>query len=192
MIHTEMASTNSHSNPDSQEGGKSTEDLLPLVYDELRRAAQVKMGNEGGMQTLTATALVHEAYLRISDRKETPVWANQRQFFVAAAEAMRRILIDRARAKLQVKRGGDLDRAELTESQIITPAKDDELLAVDDALELLEKEDPDSAELVKLRYFAGMNWEEISEATGVPDRTIRRRWTYAKVWLQERIERDRD
>jgi len=184
-----MAATTSHSNPDSSQHGKSTNDLLPLVYDELRRAAQVKMANEGGVQTLSATALVHEAYLRISERKKTPQWENQRQFFGAAAEAMRRILIDRARAKLQIKRGGKQDRVELQESQIITPEKDDELLAVNEALEILESADPESAELVKLRYFAGMTWDEISKATGIPDRTLRRQWTYAKAWLQDHIKR---
>ncbi|MDF1755992.1 MAG: sigma-70 family RNA polymerase sigma factor [Verrucomicrobiales bacterium] len=102
---------------------------------------------------------------------------------------MRRILIDRARAKLQIKRGGKLDRVELQESQIITPEKDDEFLAVNEALEILESEDPESAELVKLRYFAGMTWDEISEATGIPDRTLRRQWTYAKAWLQDHIQR---
>ena len=168
----------------------STDTMLPLVYEELRKAAQVKMNNESGAQTLSATALVHEAYLRISKREDTPKWESRSQFFVAAAEAMRRILIDRARAKLQQKRGGDAKRVELFESQVVVESKDDELLAVNDALEILELEDAESAELVKLRYFAGMTWVEISEATGIPDRTLRRRWTYAKRWLQERLERE--
>ncbi|MEM7012658.1 MAG: ECF-type sigma factor [Verrucomicrobiota bacterium] len=170
------------------EGSGGSAELLPLVYQELRRLAQSKMNQEAGPQTLTATALVHEAYLRVSKEDLTGQWANQRHFFGAAAEAMRRILIDRARAKKQLKRGGDREQVELSESQIISPVKDDKLLAVDEALELLEKEDPESAELAKLRYFAGMTWEEISEALGVPDRTVRRRWTYTKAWLQQRIE----
>lgn len=183
---TSSASSSSDPNPPF---AKATEDLLPLVYTELRRVAQNKMADEGGYQTMSATALVHEAYLRIANRKEQPQWQNQRQFFVAAAEAMRRILIDRARAKLQKKRGGNLERVELFESQIIEPTKDDDLLAVDEALEVFEKEDPESAELVKLRYFAGMTWEEISNALDTPERTLRRQWTYAKAWLQEHIER---
>ena len=166
-----------------------SEDLLPLVYEELRRVAQHKMNDEAGAQTLTPTALVHEAYLRISNRKERPSWDSPRQFFSAAAEAMRRILIDRARAKKQLKRGGESKDAELIESQVIAPTKDDDLLAVNEALELLEIENPEAAELVKLRYFAGMTWEEIGDASGVPDRTNRRLWTWAKAWLQERIER---
>lgn len=179
----------SDTSPQADNRPSTTEELLPLVYAELRRVAQNKISDEGGPQTLTATALVHEAFLRISNRKEEPRWENKHQFFVAAAEAMRRILIDRARAKLQIKRGGDLDRVEFDEVQVLTTAKNDDLLAVNEALELLEAEDPESAELVKLRYFAGMTWEEICEATGVPDRTIRRQWAYAKAWLQERIER---
>lgn len=173
--------------PMEEERSKSTDSILPQVYDELRRVAQNKMANEGP-QTLTATALVHEAYLRISNRKDEPTWENQRQFFGAAAEAMRRILIDRARAKKQLKRQGDLERAELVESQIIAPSKDETLLAVDEALDELEKEDPETAELVKLRYFAGMTWPEIAEATGIPERSLQRNWQYAKAWLQQRID----
>jgi len=172
----------------SSSGDYSTEELFTLVYDELRKTAQNKMVDEGP-QTLTATALVHEAYLRISKRNETPAWENQRQFFGAAAEAMRRILIDRARAKLQLKRGGKQRQVSLAESQIIAPQKDDELLALNEALEILEQEDPESAELAKFRYFAGMTWAEIVKATGTPERTLRRRWAYAKIWLQERIDR---
>ena len=177
----------------SEGGGGDSSDLLPLVYQELRRLAQHKMQGEGshGVQTLTATALVHEAYLRISkdETGEKGRWSSKRHFFGAAAEAMRRILIDRARAKQQIKRGGDLDRVEFAESAVVAPVQDDDLLAVDEALAELEAEDPDSAELVKLRYFAGMTWAEITEATGIPDRTIRRQWSYARAWLGARIKR---
>lgn len=178
------------SEPANESPNQDSGDLLAEVYQELRKLAQHKMSNEGGMQTLSATALVHEAYLRVSKDGEEGQWESKRHFFGAAAQAMRRILIDRARAKLAVKRGGDMERGELYESQIIAPVKDDEILAVDEALEELEKVDPDSAELVKLRYFAGMSWAEISEATGIPDRTVRRRWTYAKSWLKDRISQD--
>ena len=178
------------------ENSGDSADLLPLVYRELRRLAQHKMQSEGthGVQTLTATALVHEAYLRISkdDSGDSERWSSKRHSFGAAAEAMRRILIDRARAKKQLKRGGDRNRAEFVESAVIAPAQDDDLLAVDEALAELEAEDPDSAELVKLRYFAGMTWEEITEATGIPDRTIRRRWSYARAWLGARIRQGED
>ena len=170
-------------------GRDSSEDLLPEVYAELRRLAQYKMQSEQGMQTLSATALVHEAYMRISKDNGRGQWENERHFFGAAAEAMRRILIDRARAKQQIKRGGDQYRVDLEEAELVAPAPDEELLLVDEALEELESTDPESAELIKLRYFAGMTWEEISSALGVPDRTIRRRWTYTRAWLQERIKR---
>tara|TARA_R110002073_G_scaffold93881_1_gene218855 strand:+ start:118 stop:666 length:549 start_codon:yes stop_codon:yes gene_type:complete len=174
---------------ESQKKVRASE-LLPQVYAELRKLAQYKMKNEGGFQTLSATALVHEAYLRISKSDELPIWSSKRQFFSAAAEAMRRILIDRARTKKRIKRGGRVEWEDYFESQILASVKDDEILAVDEALEELDQADPESAELVKLRYFIGMSWEEISEATGIPDRTLRRRWTYAKTWLKERIERN--
>jgi len=164
--------------------GQQSDDLLPQVYQELRRLAQNRLRQEGP-QTLTATSLVHEAYLRLSPGELQ--WESPRHFFAAAAEAMRRILIDRARAKKQIKRGGDRQRQQLSDSQIIAPAEDEQLLLVDEALQQLENEDPESAELVKLRYFAGMTWEEISTAVGTPERTLRRRWTYARSWLQERL-----
>lgn len=165
-------------------------DLLPEVYEELRQLAHSRMNQENSPQTLSATALVHEAYLRVSKNEESPRWSNKRHFFGAAAEAMRRILIDRARAKRSQKRGGELNPEELCESQIIAPVKDDEILAVDEALEELEKVDSDSAELVKLRYFSGMSWAEIADATGISDRTVRRHWKYTKTWLRERLDRN--
>lgn len=150
------------------------------------------MSRESGPQTLSATSLVHEAYLRVSKEGEDggKAWSGRRHFFGAAAEAMRRILIERARSRQRIKRGGDQDRVDLSVSQIVSPAEDDQLLAVHEALEELEAADPESAELVKLRYFAGMSWEEISAATGTPNRTVRRRWTYAKSWLKEWMNRN--
>ena len=173
--------------PELQETATSrrkADDLLPLVYQELRRVAQARIGHEGP-QTLTATSLVHEAYLRLNP--DDSQWDSPRHFFAAAAEAMRRILIERARAKKQLKRGGDRQREPISDSQVVAPADDEQLLLVDDALQQLEHEDPESAELVKLRYFAGMTWEEISRALGIPERTLRRRWTYARSWLQDRL-----
>lgn len=174
----------------TQSGGDAAE-LLPLVYDELRRLAQFRMSQEVGARTLCATALVHEAYLRVTAHQESAQWASRRHFFGAAAEAMRRILIDRARVRRQIKHGGEHERTDLSLSQITAPAEDDQLLQVNEALDELEKVDADAAELVKLRYFAGMTWEEISTATGIPDRTLRRQWTYARSWLKEWINRNR-
>lgn len=175
----------------SLHGGAAAE-ILPLVYDELRKLAEVRMNRESGPQTLSATSLVHEAYLRVAkdDEDGAKPWSSRRHFFSAAAEAMRRILIERARARRRIKRGGEHDRADLSISQIVSPAEDDQLLAVNDALDELQAADPDSAELVKLRYFAGMTWEEISAATGIPDRTVRRQWTYARSWLKEWMNRN--
>lgn len=174
-------------------GGDAAE-ILPRVYQELRKLAAVRMGRESGPQTLSATSLVHEAYLRVAkdeDTAEEP-WSSRRHFFGAAAEAMRRILIDRARARQRIKRGGEQERLDLSISQIVTPAEEDQLLAVHEALEELERVDAESAELVKLRYFAGMTWEEISVATDIPDRTLRRQWSYARSWLKEWMNRDRN
>lgn len=172
---------------DASSPAGASEALLLDVYDELRRLAHYRMSRESEAQTLSATALVHEAWLRIGKDDQTGRWANRRHFFGAAAEAMRRILIDRARARNQLKRGGGTDRTEWHESQVRAPAQDAQMLAVHEALAELEDTDPESAELVKLRYFAGMTWEEIADATGVPDRSLRRRWTYAKAWLRVRI-----
>ena len=147
------------------------------------------MQGETGPQTLSATALVHEAYLRVSKREPTEMWATKRQFFAAAAEAMRRILIDRARAKGRIKRGGELARIAFSESEITAPAKDDDLLAIDEALEKLAKVDSGGAELVSLYYFAGLDWEEIAELRGCSARTLRRQWAHLRAWLFEEIQK---
>ena len=173
--------------PQPEERKKASAELIPLVYEELRRVAHAKMRRGDGAYTLTATALVHEAFLKVSHGEESGRWVDERHFFSAAAEAMRRILIDRARQRKQWKRGGNLQRDELRESAIVAPASDDDLLAVDEVLDELAAGNPEAAELVKLRTFAGLTWEEISRATGIPDRTLRRRWRYARAWLQERL-----
>lgn len=163
----------------------STSELMPVVYEELRKMARGQMGREGAPQTLSATALVHEAWLRVSQPGSGEVvWKSQRHFFGAAAEAMRRILIERARAKARVKRGGEWDRVELEECEIEAPAADAEMIAVDEALAKLTKEDPLAGEIVSLRYFAGLKWQEIAEITGLSERELNRQWEYARAWLQ--------
>lgn len=163
---------------------------MPRVYDELRKLASYKISQQIPGQTLSGTALLHEAYLRISKEEGGAKWASERQFFSAAAEAMRRILIDRIRAKRRVKRGGELKRVDLEEEAIESPASDSRLLEINEALDEFEKVDPENAELVKLRYFAGMTLEEIAQSTGVPVRTLTRRWTYARSWLSRQLSRD--
>ncbi|MEM7143496.1 MAG: ECF-type sigma factor [Verrucomicrobiota bacterium] len=163
---------------------------MPQVYEELRRLAAYKMRHENPGQTISGTALLHEAYIKLSKESDGPKWANRKQFFSAAAEAMRRILIDRVRAKQAVKRGSDYQRAEVDESNIAAPAPDDQLMAVNDALEALDRADPDSADLVKLRYFAGLTLEEIAETMGSSVSTLTRQWAYARSWLEDRLASD--
>ena len=170
--------------------GDSTaaQELLPLVYEELRKIAAHKMAGEAAGHTLQPTALVHEAWLRLvgaEDRK----WENRGHFFGAAAEAMRRILVDHARRKLSQKRGGGVEAEPLNESALVLNAPPDELLAVHDALDALALEDAEAAQLVKLRYFVGMTMEEAASAMGIAPRTAERIWTYARVWLRREIRR---
>lgn len=165
---------------------KATEELLPLVYDELRRLAGYKMSGEASGHTLQATALVHEAWLRLVGSNQSG-WDNRAHFFAAAAEAMRRILVEHARRKLSQKRGGGAAHDELDESSIVMTAPPDELLAVNEALDKLSKEDPSAAELVKLRYFVGMTMDEAASAMGLAKRTAEGIWTYAKAWLGREI-----
>jgi RNA polymerase sigma factor (TIGR02999 family) len=165
----------------------AAEQLLPLVYDELRRLATARMAHEKPGQTLQPTALVHEAYLRLVDGDHIMHWESRRHFFAAAAEAMRRILINRARDKHRLKRGGvrkkvDLDRIE---AALETPPED--LLAFDEALEQLARQDRTSAELVRLRFFAGLSVGEAAEALGISSRTADRYWAYARAWLYEEL-----
>lgn len=165
-------------------------ELIPLLYEELRRLARGHMAAEAGPQTLTATALVHEAWLRMgAPEAGAPQWENRRHFFGSAAQAMRRILIDRARNRNRQKRGGGLDRVDAAISQIIAPVPDDQILALNDALEALAQKDPESAEIVHLHYFGGIPWVEIAELTGKSERDLHRQWTFARAWLREEIAR---
>jgi len=167
---------------------KAAQDLLPLVYEELRKLAAHKMANEAPGQTLQPTALVHEAWLRLVGT-ENPQFEGRGHFFAAAAEAMRRILIDRARQKLSLKRGAGAARVNLEDLEVASAADDDTLLAVDEALTKLAREDPDSAEFIKLRFFAGMTNDEAAQAIGIPERTARRHWSFARAWLFREIQR---
>jgi RNA polymerase sigma factor (TIGR02999 family) len=162
---------------------KAAEELLPLVYEELRRLAAARMANEIAGHTLQPTALVHEAWLRLGG-DAAPAFQNRAHFFGAAAEAMRRILIERARRRLAAKRGGGAISVELDELQIPSPTgDDDQLLAVNEALEKFATLDPRKAELVKLRYFVGMSFEEAAAALGVAVPTAKQWWAYARAWL---------
>ena len=162
---------------------KAAGELLPLIYDELRRLAAAKMAQEKSGQTLQATALVHEAWLRLGGN-DAPSFQNRAHFFGAAAEAMRRILIERARRRVAAKRGAGSERVDLDEIEIPSPAADDDqLLAVNEALEKFALLDPRKAELVKLRYFVGMSFDEASVALGIAVPTAKQWWAYARAWL---------
>jgi RNA polymerase sigma factor (TIGR02999 family) len=165
---------------------KADAELLPLVYGELRRLAAYKMASETPGHTLQPTALVHEAWLRLG-AGEQQSWQSRAHFFAAAGEAMRRILVEHARRKLALKRGGGAAHSELDESALVLAAPPDELLAVHEALDNLAKQDAMAAELVKLRYFVGMTMEEAATALGLAKRTAENLWTYARVWLHREI-----
>jgi RNA polymerase sigma factor (TIGR02999 family) len=162
---------------------QAAEQLLPLVYDELRRLATARLAREKPGQTLQATALVHEAYLRLVDGEEAQRWHSRGHFFAAAAEAMRRILVDNARRKRAEKHGGQFERQEIEGLDIAAPAPSEHLLALDEALAKLEAEDPVKARLVKLRYFAGLTEEEAANALGISYASAQRQWRYARAWL---------
>ena len=165
--------------------------LLPLVYEELRKLASLRLTQEKPGQTLQATALVHEAYLRLVDVAQAQRWDGRGHFFAAAAEAMRRILIDNARRKARPKHGGNLERVNLDEAAAVTgpTAPTDDLLALDEALAKLAIEEPAKAELVKLRFFGGLTIPQAAEVLGVSEATAERYWTYARVWLYAELER---
>jgi RNA polymerase sigma factor (TIGR02999 family) len=168
----------------------AAEQLLPLVYEELRKLAAQKMAQEAPGQTLQATALVHEAYLRLVDAEKAQRWDSRGHFFAAAAEAMRRILVEQARRRQSQKRGGQKRRVMLDDFADPPPggeAVQDDLLALDQALALLEVEDPGKAQLVKLRYFAGLTLEETAQSLGISVATAKRHWVYARAWLYGRI-----
>lgn len=176
----------------AQEGDpKAAEELLPLVYQELRRVAAVRMANHMGGHTLQPTALVHEAWLRLVGRDGNAEFQGRTHFFAAAAEAMRHILIDGARRKEALRHGGGQQRVDADQVDIPAPAENHELLAVNDALDRLAKADPDKAELVKLRYFVGMTLEEAAAVLGISEATAKRRWSLAKAWLFNEIDGQR-
>jgi RNA polymerase sigma factor (TIGR02999 family) len=176
----------------AQQGdAQAAEELLPLVYAELRRLAAARMANEPPGQTLQPTALVHEAWLRLAGNDGQAQFQNRAHFFGAAAEAMRRILIDRARRKKALRHGGGQQRLNVDDVEISTPADDEELLAVNDALDRLAAVDARKAGLVKLRYFVGMTLEETASALGISEPTAKRWWVYARAWLFREIHLQR-
>jgi RNA polymerase sigma factor (TIGR02999 family) len=166
------------------------EQLLPLVYDELRRLAAQKLAREKPGQTLQTTALVHEAYLRLVDVSRAQHWNSRRHFFAAAAQAMRRILVERARARISGKRGGGRQRLDLQDITVAAPERPAELLALDEALTRLAAVEPQAAELVHLRYFAGQTMGAAADLLGLSLRSTHRLWAYAKAWLLEELGRD--
>lgn len=168
----------------------SAEELLPFVYSELKRIAAHKMAMEPTGHTLQPTALVHEAWISLSG-PSIGKFENRGHFFAAAAEAMRRILVDSARRKSSLKRGANSKPVEIQEDHWVLDVRAEEMLAVDEALELLAEEDPQSAELVKLRYFVGLNMDEAASAMGLPLRQAERIWTFAKAWLRQTIAEGR-
>ncbi len=165
--------------------GHAAEQVLPLVYAELRALARMKMANEQPGHTLQPTALVHEAWLRLGDQR----FENRAHFFGAAAEAMRRILVERARRRLAGRHGGNLERCDLDDVEIAAPIENDErLIAVHEALDRFSRDEPEKAELVKLRFFTGVSLAEACAIMGLPERTAKRHWAFARAWLMEAID----
>ena len=169
--------------------GQAAEKLLPLVYEELRKLAAARMSQEKPGQTLQATALVHEAYIRLVDTEKAQRWDSRAHFFAAAAEAMRRILVENARRKQRLKRGGELARESLEDVPVQCEVPEDDLLDLDEALAQLAREDPQKAEVVKLRFFAGLSHEESAQVLGIATVTAKRHWRYARVWLHRQMHK---
>jgi len=167
---------------------KAAEELLPLIYEELRKLAAHKMAQEQPGHTLQPTALVHEAWLRLAGQPEGQPWQNRAHFFAAAAEAMRRILIERARAKARLRRGGGRQRVPLEQVTVATEDDDETVLAIHEALERLAAQDQMKAQIVKLRYFVGLSHQEIADALGIAEPTVRRHWTFARSWLYAELK----
>jgi RNA polymerase sigma factor (TIGR02999 family) len=174
------------------EGGdpKAADQLLPLVYENLRQLAAAKLAREQPGQTLQATALVHEAWLRVTGENSSKGWNGRGHFFGAAAEAMRRILVDRARQKARIRHGGELQRVDLERVTIATEDSDDTVLAMNEALEKLALESPQKAEIVKLHYFTGLEYAEIAEVLSVSLSTVERGWAYARSWLYREMKKN--
>ena len=168
---------------------RAAEQLLPLVYDELRKLAARRIAQEKPGHTLQATALVHEAYVRLVDGDAAQNWNSRGHFFAAAAEAMRRILVDNARRKQRPKHGGGRQRVELDTLDVAITSDDDHLLAVDEALDKLAAQDALAADLIKLRFFAGLSNVEAARLLGLPERSAKRTWAYARAWLYEELKR---
>jgi RNA polymerase sigma factor (TIGR02999 family) len=168
----------------------AADQLLPLVYEELRNLAAQKLAQERPGQTIQATALVHEAYLRLVDGESAQRWENRRHFFAAAAEAMRRILIENVRRKKAERHGGGRMRVDLDEADMVSRSEPDELLDLDDALSVLAREDPESAQLVKLRLFAGLSVEQAADVLGVSRAGAYQHWTYARAWLNAHLQEE--
>ena len=169
---------------------KAADQLLPLVYQELRKLAAGKMALEKPGQTLQATELVHEAWMRLAGAEEPKVWNSRGHFFGAAAEAMRRILVERARKKERLRHGGGLERVDLEHVNLATEDADETLLAMDEALDALARESPQKAQIVKLSYFTGMNHAEIALTLGISLSTVERGWAYARSWLLRELKRN--
>lgn len=166
---------------------QASEQLLPILYQELRRLAADMLRREPAGQTLEATALVHEAYVRLADADEEQMWKHRGHFFAAAAEAMRRILVEQARRKRRVKHGGEYHRVEMDDERLACTVPSVQLLALDEALGRLGREEPEKAQLVKLRFFAGMSIEEAAGVLGISRATASRNWTYARAWLHDAL-----
>ena len=179
---TQILSRMEHGDP------SAAEQLLPLVYGELRKLASARLAQEKPGQTLQATALVHEAYLRLVDVDKAQNWDSRRHFFCAAAESMRRILIEKARQKGRLRRGGDLNRVPLDEAEFEKETSQLDLIALDEALAKLTSKYPEKADIVRLRFFAGLSHDKVAEILGVSAITVKRHWRYARVWLLREME----
>jgi RNA polymerase sigma factor (TIGR02999 family) len=168
---------------------QAAEELFPLIYQELRRLAAAKMLSEAAGHTLQPTALVHEAWLRLGGDRQ-PKWENRGHFFGAAAEAMRRILIERARRRSRLKHGANAERVDAAEIELPTLLPDDQLLHLDEALDQLQSQDPEKARIVMLKFFAGLTNDEVAQSLGVTERTVERHWAFAKVWLFQAMRKE--
>ena len=169
---------------------QALDDFLPLVYDELKKIAAYKLALERPNHTLQATALVHDAYIRLVDVEKAQHWDSRRHFFAAAAEAMRRILVESARRRQSVKHGGQRERIDLDQALLVQGEPPHSLLELDELLEQLSDADPQAAELVKLRFFAGLTGDQVAEVLGISPRSADMLWTYARAWLFEKLQRE--